>query len=176
MNLPERLHHLRHSAAEDPDVPERVRAFLLTGAPLEEIRLDTRGRWHHEGEPFRNARLARLFHRSLQRTPAGTWVLHVAPYTYPVLVDGVGRFITQLVLDDPLQATLACGRTVPLPRDSLITDGDRFVGALLPGGDPARCVDRAWHVVMDALDTDADGWLLRAPSGAIRLHGVPSDG
>lgn len=68
----------------DPTLPAPVRQFLAAGGQLERIVLDAEGQWRHEGEAFANPALIALFHRSLQRTPGGTWVLHIPPFTYPV--------------------------------------------------------------------------------------------
>lgn len=70
----------------DPTLPEPVRRFLESGARLEAIVLDDEGEWHHEGGGFENERLKALFHRSIRRTPGGTWVLDVPPFTYPIQV------------------------------------------------------------------------------------------
>ena len=68
----------------DPTLPDPVRRFLTAGGELEQILLDEQGQWSHQGEPFLNPALSVLFSRSLLRTPGGTWVLHIAPFSYPV--------------------------------------------------------------------------------------------
>lgn len=77
----------------DETLPEVVKDFLRSGAELEEIRLDDRGRWTHEGLDFENQRIIDLFSRSVDRTEGGTWVLEVGRFTYPITVDDVGFFV-----------------------------------------------------------------------------------
>lgn len=168
-NIP--LDTLRARAIQDPDVPESVRRFLQNGAPLDEIRLDASGNWHHQGEPFINQRLSSLFHRSLHQTAAGNWILRVHPYTYPVLVDATGRFILRLHLDKQTPtALLADGRTVDMAAEDLVTDGDTFVGAWIrPDHLLARCVRSAWATVEERLDQDEQGFFLRGRSTTFRL-------
>lgn len=83
---------LRAEALADSTLPEPVRRALASGMKLERITLDSEGRWFHEGGPIEHPRIVELFNRSIERTPGGTFVLHVAPFTYPIEV-----------LDAPLQ-------------------------------------------------------------------------
>lgn len=83
----------------DPTLPETVRRYLLSGAQLEPIRLDRHGHWWHRGEPFENRRLIDLFSRSVERTDGGTWVLHIAPFTYPIEVEDTGYFVQRITMD-----------------------------------------------------------------------------
>ncbi len=167
MSVVDELRALREAAAADPGVPEPVRRFLAGGAPLEEIRLDALGRWIHEGERFENVRLAQLFHRSLSRTPAGTWVLRIGPYTYPVLVDDCGRFATRLVSrDDGEMLVLADGGEVSLRSAALLTDGDRWLGFCDADGSCVRIVGDAYRALLDRIETTDDGgWMLRDALG-----------
>lgn len=70
----------------DETLPLPVRQFLSAGGQLEQIVLDEEGLWSHQGEPFENPALIALFSRSLVRTPGGTWLVHVPPFSYPVEV------------------------------------------------------------------------------------------
>lgn len=169
-----RLDLLRDRALSDPEIPSAVRNFLAHGSPLEEIRLDPFGRWHHEGVRFTNQRLAALFHRSLERTTAGTWVLRIPPYTYPVLVDLTGHFVTRLRLNTtPPLAELADGTTVSIGAEHLVTDGARFVALRLESGELARLVDDAWRSVCAALESDSDGRLhLSSAAGPLTISAL----
>ncbi len=80
----------------DPTLPEQVRNFLASGAHLESIRLDARGKWTHEGLDFENKRIIALFHRSVRKTEGGTWVLEVGRFVYPIEVDDCGYFVTRV--------------------------------------------------------------------------------
>ncbi len=70
----------------DETLPLPVRQFLAAGGQLEQIVLDEQGLWSHQGEPFQNPALIALFSRSLVRTPGGTWLVHIPPFSYPVQV------------------------------------------------------------------------------------------
>src|SRR5437879_3580541 len=80
----------------DPTLPEPVRRFLAAGARLEPSVLDAEGRWHHEGGEFLNEKLQLLFHRSIGRTPGGTWVLVIPPFTYPIQVEDTPYHVRSL--------------------------------------------------------------------------------
>lgn len=82
----------------DETLPEVVKGFLRRGYQLEDIFLDARGRWHHQGEAFENEKIIALFSRSVGRTDGGTWVLEVPPYTYPIRVEDTGFFVEQIDL------------------------------------------------------------------------------
>ncbi len=88
--------------AIDPTLPDPVRRFLEAGATLESIVLDQEGRFTHQGQPILNQRLRRLFHRSVDRTPGGTWVLHISPYTYPITVEDTPYHVRTVTLVPPL--------------------------------------------------------------------------
>lgn len=156
------LDALRAQAAADPALPPFVRKLLAEGAPLEAIRLDGYGRWWHEGHPIDHPRVRALFHRSLARTEAGTWVLRVPPYTYPVLVDDVGHFVVRLIRDADGWSTLSStGQREPLDPTTWMTDGDAWLGVRIHGGrDPARLVGAAHQTALDAIDADEDGWFV----------------
>lgn len=157
------LDALREAALRDPGVPEPVRQFLSRGAELEEIRLDARGRWIHEGSYFENEKLAALFSRSLEQTDAGTWLLRIAPYTYPVIVEATGFFITRIVEEGGrILATVSDGIVEELDRDGLRTDGETvIVTRVHRGRHDARFVGQAWQWACDRLDHDGTGWFLR---------------
>ena len=92
----------------DETLPEVVKGFLRKGYQLEDIFLDARGRWFHQGDPFENQKIIALFSRSVARTAGGTWVLEVAPYTYPIRVEDTGFFVEQIDLSaSPAQVYLS---------------------------------------------------------------------
>jgi hypothetical protein len=90
-------------ATDAPDIdetlPEVVKGFLRRGYQLEDIHLDARGKWTHEGGDFENPKIIALFSRSVGRTDGGTWVLEVGPFTYPIRVDDTGFFVERVDLD-----------------------------------------------------------------------------
>lgn len=99
----------------DPTLPQVVQDFLRSGARLETIRLDHRGNWTHEGLAFENPRVIALFNRSVTRTPGGTWVLEIPPFTYPITVDDTGFFVEHIdMTQSPPLLTLSDQTTEPL--------------------------------------------------------------
>lgn len=164
------LEALRAAAVADPDVPETVRNFLAGGAALDEIRLDARGRWWHQGEMFSNVRLSALFHRSLRRTPSGTWLLEIAPYSYPVLVDDLGQFATRLrLVDGQLVAERLDGRSEVIEPASLVTDGEEFLGYRGLDGALTRLIGDAWHEAASRIDRVEEHWTIRVGDVAHRV-------
>lgn len=90
---------LREEALADATLPEPVRRALASGMKLERITLDSEGRWFHEGGPIEHPRIVDLFDRSIERTPGGTFVLHVAPFTYPIEVEDAPLQVRQIELE-----------------------------------------------------------------------------
>ncbi len=89
---------LLSEALADDTLPEPVRRALSSGKHLERITLDAEGRWWHEGDPIDHPRIADLFHRSIERTPGGTFVLHIPPFTYPIEVRDTPYFVRQVTI------------------------------------------------------------------------------
>lgn len=170
------LDALRARIIADDEVPETVRHFLEKGASLEEIRLDRHGNWWHEGEVFENARLSALFHRSLQQTARGNWVLHIEPYTYPVLVDLCAVFVVRIVEPgaDESVVRLRDETTTTMDMRALYTDGDRILATRIDGR-PARIVDTAYRQLTAEL-TERDGrYCVRVCGREHPLHPLPED-
>lgn len=84
----------------DESLPEIVKNFLRQGGRLESIRLHADGHWSHQGHRIENPRIKALFHRSIERTEGGTWVLHIKPFTYPIEVEDTAYFVEQIAQDD----------------------------------------------------------------------------
>lgn len=142
----------------DPTLPEVVQDFLRSGAHLEEIRLDRRGRWTHEGLSFENQRVIDLFSRSVGRTEGGTWVLEVGQFTYPIVVEDTGFFVERafwrrqppiIVLSDGTQEELALETLQYQPPGRLYCD-------IKEGDYRARFKRVPYHAIMDHL-VEANG-------------------
>lgn len=104
----------------DDTLPDVVQDFLASGADLEELRLDERGEWTHEGLDFENQRIIDLFSRSVDRTEGGTWVLEVGRFTYPITVEDAGFFVDRIDFDaDPPELKLSDQTTEPLDPETL---------------------------------------------------------
>ena len=156
---------LRQAAAADPEVQVRVRDMLSAGAPLESIVLTADGRWLYQGRPVGHPRVVALFHRSVRRTAAGTWLLAVGPYVYPVTVERTGWFIARL-LRDGREAELLGGEAVEIgAAPEARTDGETIVDVLLPGDRWARVTGAAYQQLGELLDVRDGLWVVRWPWG-----------
>ena len=131
----------------DPTIPVPIRQALQRGAVLESIELDSEGHFWHEGERITDARISDLFHRSIQRTPGGTYLLVVAPFSYPLVVHDVPYWVTGVALatdcdsgDRPgLRVRLSDGSEEDLAIDTLRYQPRRgFVCRVKGGTMPAR--------------------------------------
>lgn len=153
------LQRLRDSAIADPDVPSVVRDMLRAGARLDELRLSAFGQWLYNGVPVEHPRVRALFSRSLTRTSAGTWVLSVPPYTYPVIVDDAPQFVFRIRGAQP-EGLMGTDEWHVLDLNTLETDGDAYLGVRVDGA-PARLVGPAYQDLLDHVDQGADGWFVQ---------------
>ncbi|MBN1946266.1 MAG: DUF1285 domain-containing protein [Bradymonadales bacterium] len=153
---------------DDPDIPESIRLALRQGTALEPIRLDRHGRWWFQDEPLSHPRIVALFQRSIDRTPAGTFVLAVGRSVYPIAVEDTPLFVTRLSLDQPagrITLHLSDGSEEPLDPASLQYDGgDRLVARIKEGRLEARFLRAAYHALMSQVEPAPDGYRLRLGS------------
>lgn len=84
----------------DPTIPAPIRQALQSGLRLDRIELDSEGRFWHQGEPIDDARIEGLFHRSIERTPGGTYLLAVPPFRYPIVVRDMPYRVTAIAIPD----------------------------------------------------------------------------
>ncbi len=172
------LNSLLQATLADPEIPAAVRGFLSKGARLDDLRLDSFGRWSFNGAAVEHPRVARLFTQSLRRTDAGTWILEVGRYTYPVTVEGASCFIRRLeVRDTEWHGETTGGASIDLSGSALVSDGDTFVGAVV-GERVARFVESAHQTVLSWMaEDDRGGLVARAPDGtrALRIAECPWD-
>jgi len=120
----------------DSTLPPIVQRFLASGYRLESIKLDAAGRWWHRDEPIEHAKIVDLFSRSIDRTEGGTWILHIAPYTYPIEVVATPFFVTHMEAapGGGFSATLNNGETQHVMAEDMrvVEDG----GFHIPTADP----------------------------------------
>lgn len=142
----------------DPTLPEVVQDFLRSGAHLQEIRLDERGRWTHEGLDFENDRVIALFSRSVARTEGGTWVLEIGRFTYPIVVEDTGFFVERVDWSAPSPTLYLSDQTQEaLNLQSLeYQEGGRLYCTIKDGAFRARFKRAAYHSIMEFLE-EADG-------------------
>lgn len=151
----------QHTDDIDPTLPQVVQDFLRSGAKLQEIRLDDRGQWTHEGLMFDNRRIIDLFFRNVGRTEGGTWVLEIGRFTYPITVDDTGFFVDSVDWSStPPTLRLSDGTTEALDVDSLHYEPKgRLYCRIKDGAFRARFKRSAYHSIMDHLRED-DGQIL----------------
>jgi uncharacterized protein len=158
----------------DPTLPEVVQNFLRSGATLQEIRLDERGRWTHEGLQFENPRIERLFSRSVGRTEGGTWVLEIGQFTYPIVVEDTAFFVDRVQWEhSPPLVHLSDETTEELALQSLTYEpGGRLYCAVKQGRFQARFKRSAYHSIMDYLSEDEGQIVLTVADTPIVLGSI----
>jgi hypothetical protein len=146
----------------DPTLPEVVQRFLVEGGRLEEIRLDARGDWWHQGGKIANRRIVALFSRSVNRTLGGTWVLEVGRFTYPIEVEDTPFFVESFDVDgkgvdEVITMTLVGGEVTPLDTASLRYDEGLGISCGVRAGRfRARWLRDPYHDLADRL-VEVDG-------------------
>ncbi len=152
-----------HSDDIDSTLPQVVQDFLRSGATLQEIRLNARGNWTHEGLIFENKRIIDLFSRSVGRTEGGTWVLEIGRFTYPIVVEDTGFFVERVDWsDDPPPLLLSDRSEEMLDLDTLTyQSGGRLYCRVKQGDFRARFKRSAYHSIIDHLQ-ERDGEIVIA--------------
>lgn len=142
----------------DPTLPQVVQDFLKSGAHLQEIRLDARGNWTHEGLDFENDRVIALFSRSVARTEGGTWVLEIGRFTYPIVVEDTGFFVDHVDWSSaPPTLYLSDQTQQPLDLQTLqYHEGGRLYCLIKDGKFRARFKRDPYHSIMDLLEEEDD--------------------
>ena len=158
----------------DPTLPAPVRQFLTAGGQLESIVLDDQGQWSHQGEPFLNQALSALFSRSLQRTKGGTWVLHIAPFSYPVTLADTPYYVRSARLsDDAVHLGLSDDSQERLDPGTLrYVEGRGLYCRVKPEAAPgfaARFLRPAYYALADHISEEAGGFFLRTDSERIAV-------
>lgn len=160
----------------DETLPEVVKEFLRRGATLESIRLDATGRWTHEGLAFENDRIVQLFNRSVGRTPGGTWVLEVGPFTYPIEVEDCGFFVERVDLAaSPPELTLSDGTRESLDARTLwyVPEG-RLYCPVKGGAFRARWKKPAYYALAEHIEEEDGALVLRVAGTAAAIEVRPA--
>lgn len=155
----------------DTTLPLVVQKFLASGARLESIKIDSEGRWWHEGGLFNNERISELFSRSIGRTEGGTWFLEVGPFTYPIEVEDTAFFVRSAVLtgggpedtSERVSIKLSDGTSETLDCATLShSEGRGFSCLIKAGAYKARFGRSAFYTLTERLlETDDGGFALR---------------
>ncbi len=147
----------------DPSLPEIVRQFLLSGKKLEEIKLDARGKWTHEGLDFENPRIVKLFSRSIARTEGGTWVLNIPPFTYPIEIEDTAFFVEHVSWQDDggVGLVLSDETSELLDAQSLeYAEGGRLYCTVKGGEFRARFKRQAYYNLVERAEVNDEGEIL----------------
>ena len=145
----------------DESLPSPIAAALRAGMALERIELDAEGRFWHQGEPFENERLSQLFHRSIARTPGGTYLISIPPYSYPFHVADAPRQVRHIRIEQAaVMLLLGDDSEQPLDPSSLRYVPSRGLYCLVLAPDaqrwPARFLRPAYYELLSHIE-EADG-------------------
>lgn len=162
----------------DASLPDSIRRALRSGAELVHIGLDSEGQWRHQGELFVNTNLMALFHRSIRRTPFGSYFLHIPPFSYPISVSDTPRYVRHirvsqtassmeilLFLSDDSEEILDLQSLSYVPTRGL------YCRVLAPDGGtwPARFLRPAYYACAEYIIEQSDTYYLDLPSGRVAI-------
>ena len=107
-----------------PEIPDYIKKIMEDGGKVEEIRLDSEGRWFHNGALFKNKKIISFFNKSIDITKDGTYVLSYSGYVYPIIVEDAPLFVTGFRLvknndEECILIALNSGETEKLDLDTL---------------------------------------------------------
>lgn len=147
----------------DETLPAPVRQFLVAGGQLEELVLDEQGTFSHQGEPFQNPALIALFSRSLVKTPGGTWLVQIPPFSYPITVRDTPYYVRSARVDgDRVLLHLSDDSEEPLaPATLRYVEGRGLycrVKADAGPGLPARLLRPAYFALGALISQEAEGF------------------
>jgi hypothetical protein len=140
------------------------------------LRLHHDGRWSHEGQPIRHARLRAAFDRSVRFLPeegsAGKYVVQLGRFRGEIEVEEAAFFVRELELatgtlrlSDGTREALDPASLRVSPLDGALLC--RVKRALAPAGLPARFLPAAQSELLLAVEETAHGHALRM-AGALR--------
>jgi hypothetical protein len=151
--------------SEAPPGPPPLRPFGL--------RLHHDGRWSHEGQPIRHARLRAAFDRSVRFLPEeGKYVVQLGRFRGEIEVEEAGFFVREV---DLAEGTLRLSDGSREPLDPASLRVSPIDGALLclvkrglaPAGVAARFLPAAQSELLQAAEEADEGLVLRI-GGALR--------
>jgi len=79
-----------------PEIPDYLKKLMESEDNWDEIRIDSEGRWFHNGVAFKNKRLIAFFNRTIDITKDRQYVIHYSNFVYPITVEDAPLFITGL--------------------------------------------------------------------------------
>ena len=79
-----------------PEIPDYLKKLMESENDWDEIRIDSEGRWFHNGVAFKNKRLIAFLNKSVDITRDKQYVIHYSNFVYPITVEDAPLFITVL--------------------------------------------------------------------------------
>lgn len=126
--------------------------------------MDAEGRFFYEGDPVDNPRISALFHRSIERTPGGTFLLHVGPFTYPIEVRDTPYFVHKVTVEkktSQVHIELSDGSAEELDIESLRYVKDRgFYCRVKNGTFSARFSRPAYYTLAEFVEEEGEDAVL----------------
>lgn len=159
----------------DSTLPAPLRQALQLGQALERITLDEEGRWWHEDALIESPRIVELFHRSITRTPGGTYLLHVPPFSYPITVKDAPFIVRRITISPnetpPVRIFLSDGSEEPLDLSSLrYVPGRGFYCRVKGGTFDAHFCRPAYYSLAEYLEEGPFGYRLCIGNTSVPLH------
>ena len=154
----------------DPSLPEPIANALRAGMKLERIELDAEGCFWHQGERFQNDKLSSLFHRSIQRTDGGTYLIVIPPYSYPFVVADAPRQVRHIRQDDARVWLVLSDEQEQILEPSTLSyvpDRGLYCQVDAPGVQrwPARFLRPAYYALLSHIDQQGEDYFLDLPGG-----------
>ncbi len=159
----------------DASLPPAIASALRANLQLERIELDAEGGFWHKGEPFQNEKLMALFHRSIHRTPGGTYLISIPPYSYPIVVAEAPRQVRHVrLVGDAVMLLLSDGTEQQLAEESLCYVPGRGLYCLVDAPDgqrwSARFLRPAYYELLAHLEEEQDDrFVLVLPRGRLPI-------
>ena len=129
------------------------------------------GRWYCDGEPITNAAICRLYARSMTIDPDGTARLRLGEDRATVRIEDT-PWVVVGVDGDPARGFtvhLNDGSDEPLDVTSLRAGANHVLYCRVKGGHAARFLRPAYYALMQHVEADGGGGVLRAGGASVRL-------
>lgn len=158
-----------------PEIPEYIKKLAMSGELTDEIRLDSEGRWLHNGELFSNKKIIDFFNRHVNITADEEYVIHYDIYTYPIIVEDTPVFITGVRFEgfgdfEKVYLNLSTGNVDQLDPDTLYyKDNNALYCRVSQGKFPAKFMRSPSFHILERLDQSGDRYMLNICGKKIEL-------
>jgi hypothetical protein len=126
-----------------PEIPEYLKKIMQSGEDLDEIRIDSEGRWYCNDKPFKNKNIINFFNKSIDITKDGIFVLNYSNFVYPIIVEDTPLFVTGIRYyksdkEESLFVALTSGEVEKLDIDTLHYKNNALYCFVRNGAIPAK--------------------------------------